>query len=81
MMQFYHFFQALAPSPSKVARTVVSEYSYASNQEKAKEKYIKNLKDLMKYLTEKRLLSSHEYKLFSMVFPNSCLKIKYAVLD
>ena len=42
---------------------------------------LKDLKDLMKHLTEKRLLSSHEYKLFSMVFPNSCLKIKYAVLD
>ena len=78
----------LAPSPSKVARTVVSEHSYASNQEKAQEnvkqpkremevlkqkvcwqkKYIKSMKDLMKNLKEKSLVSSHEYKLLAHNF-------------
>ena len=42
----------LAPSPSKVARTVVSEHSYASNQEMV-HKDVKQLKRDIKVLKQK----------------------------
>ena len=52
----------LAPCPSKVARTVVREHSYASNQEKAHE-IVKQLKRDMKLSSKGESMSTIEIHL------------------